>query len=690
MLPVFASPAVAESYLWAIILFPLLGAGINGLFGRRLGKGNAAFVAIAVMVASFIFSLAAFSHAVNGQVLRFQGPPWIEVFGNDGRALVSVTWGLLVDRLSGTMIMVVTGVGTLIHIYSASYMSHEDDHGFAKFFTYLNLFVSAMLILVLGDSLILTFVGWEGVGLCSYLLIGFWYTDPAKAFAGRKAFVTNRVGDFGFLVGVFMLVVLFGTVSYGDLQSKGMLVADYVKSGAVIEAGLLAGWTWKAALTVALLGLFVGACGKSAQIPLYVWLPDAMAGPTPVSALIHAATMVTAGVYLVARNNYLFSLAPTAMAVVTVVGAVTALVSALIAFTQTDLKKVLAYSTVSQLGFMFIGVGVGAWWAGVLHLVTHAFFKACLFLGAGSVMHGMGDKGDIRIMGGLRKHMPFTFATFAISTAAITGIVPLSGFWSKDAILGNALFSANPSLHWVGPFAYGVGAVAALGTAFYMSRLVFLVFFGEERSHDAEHAHESSFVMTVPLMVLALLAIVAAGLEMPLPGRLAHVFKNFTAPVFEEGTKNLLASHHFHGVKDAVGNVVEAAHPSWPYFAAWIIAAVGTLVAAQMYVGGWRALPAKLAIALPNLYRFAYEKFRVDEAYEFLIIRPLNFLAWLLWRVVDVFAIDGLLVMGTAKAVGSVGAVIRLAQNGDIQRYAALMAVAAALILVTVLGVGGF
>jgi NADH-quinone oxidoreductase subunit L len=378
------------------------------------------------------------------------------------------------------------------------------------------------------------------------------------------------------------------------------------------------------------------------------------------------------------------------MAVVTLVGALTALVSALIAFTQTDLKKVLAYSTVSQLGFMFIGVGVGAWWAGVLHLVTHAFFKACLFLGAGSVMHGMGDKGDIRIMGGLRKHMPFTFATFAISTAAITGIIPLSGFWSKDAILGNALFSSNHALGWVGPFAYALGAVAALGTAFYMSRLVFLVFFGEERSHDAEHAHESSFVMTGPLMVLAFLAVVAAGLELPLHGAYGHIFKNFTARVFEAGTQNLLTSHHFHVVHDAVtGALAEAAHPSWPYFAAWVIAFAGTLVAWAMYVGPLKALPQRLAVAMPNLYQFAYDKFRVDEAYEYLIIKPLNFAAWLLWRVVDVFAIDGILVMGTARAVGAIGAVMRKVQDGDVQRYAAVMAVAAAIILFTVLGVGG-
>ena len=374
---------------------------------------------------------------LTGRILRFQGAPWIAVTGADGQALISVTWGLLVDRLSGTLLLVITGVGTLIHVYSTSYMSHEDDAGYARFFTYLNLFVAAMLTLVLGDSLVLTFVGWEGVGLCSYLLIGFWYTDEQKAFAGRKAFITNRVGDFGFLIGVFSLLAIFGTSSYADLAN----LARVVTPDAPIASGLFAGWTYQSAVTFAMLCLFVGATGKSAQLPLYIWLPDAMAGPTPVSALIHAATMVTAGVYLVARNSMLFSLAPAAMATVTIVGAVTALFAAVIAFTQTDIKKVLAYSTVSQLGFMFIGVGCGAWWAGVLHLVTHAFFKGCLFLGAGSVMHGMGDETDIRKMGGLARKMPHTHWTFLVATIAATGIVPLSGFWSKDAILGNALFS---------------------------------------------------------------------------------------------------------------------------------------------------------------------------------------------------------------------------------------------------------
>jgi NADH-quinone oxidoreductase subunit L len=396
-----ASTEAVRHFLWAIILFPLLGAVLNGLFGRRLGRANVTFVAVAAMVGALIVSTVAFSYAlyVNRPPLRWDGGTWFQVVEPDGRALISVGWGLVVDQLSAVMIMVVTGVGTLIHVYSASYMSHEDDAGYARFFTYLNLFVAAMLTLVLGDSLVLTFVGWEGVGLCSYLLIGFWFTDLQKAYAGRKAFVVNRIGDFGFLLGTFSLIALFGTANYAAMQRSALGLAG----SAQVAQGVFQGWTVQSALTFSLLWLFVGACGKSAQLPLYVWLPDAMAGPTPVSALIHAATMVTAGVYLVARNAYLFALAPAAMATVMLVGAATALFAALIAFAQNDIKKVLAYSTVSQLGFMFIGVGAGVWWAGLAHLVTHAFFKACLFLGAGSVMHGMGDETDIRKIGVLAR-----------------------------------------------------------------------------------------------------------------------------------------------------------------------------------------------------------------------------------------------------------------------------------------------
>jgi NADH-quinone oxidoreductase subunit L len=404
-----------------------------------------------------------------------------------------------------------------------------------------------------------------------------------------------------------------------------------------------------------------------------------MAGPTPVSALIHAATMVTAGVYLVARNAYLFSLAPAAMATVTIVGAATALFAALIAFVQTDIKKVLAYSTVSQLGFMFIGVGCGAWWAGILHLVTHAFFKGCLFLGAGSVMHGMGDETDIRTMGGLWKKMPLTALTFGISTLAITGFVPLSGFWSKDAILGNAFFSHNAAWHEVGQIAYVIGVLAALGTAFYMSRLFFLTFVGKPRTPAAEHAHESSPAMTVPLLVLATLAIVALVLALPLHGQLGMIFEHYMEPVFALGTAQLMRLGHFHA----------GAHEPWPYFVAWGTAAAGTFVAWALYVGPAVEAPAKLARALPGLYRFTYDKFRVDELYQVVVIEPLRLGAYVLWRIVDVFAIDGLLVNGVARVVGWVSSVVRLGQNGDVQRYAAVMAIAAAAILFSVLGVGG-
>jgi len=675
MPPIVASPAAAESYLWAIILFPLAGAVVNGLLGRRIGRGNVALIAVAAMVGSLAVAAIAFAWTLEGRVLHFRGDPWFRVAAPEGRALISIGWGLVVDRLSATMIMVVTGVGTLIHVYSISYMSHEDDAGFARFFTYLNLFVAAMLTLVLGDTLVLTFVGWEGVGLCSYLLIGFWYTDPQKAFAGRKAFVTNRIGDFGFLIGLFALLAIFGTTSYEELVG----LARQIDPAATIQGGMFAGRTFQWAITFALLGLFVGACGKSAQLPLYVWLPDAMAGPTPVSALIHAATMVTAGVYLVARNSYLFSLAPAAMATVTIVGALTALFAALIAFVQTDIKKVLAYSTVSQLGFMFIGVGCGAWWAGILHLVTHAFFKGCLFLGAGSVMHGMGDETDIRKMGGLFGKMPVTAITFGISTLAITGFVPLSGFWSKDAILGNALFSHNPAWHSVGQVAYGIGVAAALGTAFYMSRLYFLTFVGKPRTPAAAHAHESSPVMTVPLVVLALLAVVAVVLALPGHASWSMVYERFMQPVFQPGTQRLLDIGQFHA----------GDHPSWPYFVAWGVAALGTLVAWAMYAGPAVEAPAKLARAFPGLYQFAWEKFRVDELYQALVIEPVRFTAYILWRVVDVFAIDGILVNGVARTVALVGSVVRLGQNGDVQRYAAIMTVAAAVILWSVLGTGG-
>jgi NADH-quinone oxidoreductase subunit L len=651
---------VAQPLLWALILLPAAGALVNGFFGRRIGKGNVAVIGIGVMVAAFVAAVAAFAQVLHGATLRAPGDVWFAVGG------LRVSFGLLFDPLSGTLSLVVTGVGMLIHIYSSAYMEHEDDFGYARFFTYLNLFVAAMMTLVLGDSLALTFMGWEGVGLASYLLIGFWYTDQQKAFCGRKAFVVNRIGDFGFLIGFFAILSIFGTADYGQLAE----LARRASGASLITSGPFAGWTLTAALTLATLGFFVGCTGKSAQLPLYVWLPDAMAGPTPVSALIHAATMVTAGVYLVARTSFLFALAPASMAVVTTVGAATALFSALIAFAQTDIKKVLAYSTVSQLGFMFIGVGSGAWFAGVLHLVTHAFFKACLFLGAGSVMHGMHEDTDIRNMGGLAAKMPQTARTFLISTIAITGVLPLSGFFSKDAILAGALFAHNAMSEqypWVGPTAYALGTLAAAGTAFYMMRLYALTFAGAPRTEKARHAHESAPAMWGPLWVLAVLAVVALVLGLPGDWALGEVFGRFTHPVFAQAI--------------AAAHVEEHAATAWPFVVAWLVAVVAGWLGYAMYAGKLSAVPVRFVEAVPALYRFALDKFRVDELYTAVVVRPIERVAGFLWKVGDALLIDGLLVNGTARAAGAFAAVFRTLQNGDVQRYVALMAAAVAAIL---------
>jgi NADH-quinone oxidoreductase subunit L len=674
MPPSAGGAAAAQSYLWLIIALPLAGAVANGAIGRKLGRANVALVSVGVMVAAFVVSLIGFRWVADGEVLHLRGGTWFRVPGPDGRALVDVSWGLLMDRLSGTLSLVVTGVGSLIHVYSTSYMSHEDDFGYARFFTYLNLFVAAMMTLVLGDSLVLAFVGWEGVGLCSYLLIGFWYTDAQKAYCGRKAFVVNRIGDFGFLLGLFTLLALFGTAEYGQMAA----MARGVDPGAVMATGLFAGRTAGWALAFAALMLFLACTGKSAQLPLYVWLPDAMAGPTPVSALIHAATMVTAGVYLVARTSFLYALVPGVMAVVMLVGAATAVVAAAIAFAQNDIKKVLAYSTVSQLGFMFIGVGAGAFFAGVLHLVTHAFFKACLFLGAGSVMHGMHDDTDIRNMGGLWAKMPHTAWTFLIATIAITGALPLSGFFSKDAILAGALFSHNAAVPWAGKLAYALGSLAAAGTAFYMTRLFALTFAGKPRTEAAAHAHESSPLMTGPLWVLAILSVVALVLGLPKVAAFGHwgeVFGEFTEPVFAQAYERL-------GVEPHVA--------LWPFLVAAAIAIACAALAWLMYAGAWRGTPEKVVQAAPGLYRFTLDKFRVDELYDLVVVKPVRGAAWTLWRVVDTFLIDGVLVNGSARLAAGLGKALRVVQNGDAQRYAAVMALAAAGILLwTWLGAGG-
>src|SRR6476469_6163107 len=502
------------NHLWVIPVIPFIGFLLNGLLGSRAGKPFVSAVAVGSTGLTAVLATMA--------AMQYHGPErYVDVAYNwitSGNVVVDLAFQL--DPLSIVMLMVVTWVGFLIHLYSVGYMAHEE--GYWRYFAYLNLFLAMMLVLILGSSYLVMFVGWEGVGLCSYLLIGFYYqTDYAPA-AGKKAFVVNRIGDFGFLVAMFLMFAYIGSV---DVAQVSMAAAK----------GGLDPWL----LTSICLLLFLGACGKSAQIPLYVWLPDAMAGPTPVSALIHAATMVTAGVYMVVRSNALYRLAPNAMMVVALIGASTALFAATIGIRQWDIKKVLAYSTVSQLGFMFIGVGVGAFTAGIFHLVTHAFFKACLFLGSGSVIHAMSGEQDIRKMGGLRAKIPITYWTFLIATIAIAGFPPFAGFWSKDEILGSAL--SSPYLP--GPvriLVFALGTIAAFVTAYYMFRLVFLTFFGEFRgTHEQEHhLHESPATMTIPLIVLAAASTVG-GAILGWPHH--HLLAEFLKPVFAE----------IHGVPEA-------------------------------------------------------------------------------------------------------------------------------------------
>jgi NADH-quinone oxidoreductase subunit L len=715
-------PDVLEQSLWMIIALPLLGAFVCGVFGRMMGRANVHLVACAAVGGSFLLSVLAFwatSHIVGYTPTGAAIPITVEnIFGGSAtRYAISqdlgtwfsvgdfrVNFGLLVDHLSGTLLLVITGVGFLIHLYSTSYMEHDD--GYWRYFAYLNLFVAMMLTLVMADNLVLLFVGWEGVGMASYLLIGFWYTDAAKAWAGRKAFITNRIGDFSFLIGTFLIVLLVGAfgkqASDTDLQPARTSLTQYavglrergpvtfqglekfalsvpgtegeVKLDTPISTGPLTGYTYGGVLTVALLLFLLGAAGKSAQLPLYVWLPDAMAGPTPVSALIHAATMVTAGVYLFCRMSFVLVLSPTAMAAVAIVGAATALLAALIAFAQDDIKKVLAYSTVSQLGLMFLGVGMGAFWAAALHLVTHAFFKACLFLGAGSVMHGNGDETDIKKLGGVRKHMKVTWLTFATATAAITGIVPLSGFFSKDAIFHGVHKNELQGMAWLSDVLFYTGLLVALCTAFYMSRLYLLTFHGK-RAADArvteDHVHESAWPMTAPLVLLAIASVLAAGYAFPgiTLGAGQMVMENFLSAVFAPANE----------IARTAGTVkLDTSHAGLiDYVIAWVVALAGGGAAFYLYMSFFPSRAGQPAPAWARaVRRVAVNKFYVDEAYEFLVIRPVKFLSFVLFRVVDALIIDTVLVRGTAWVTSRVGSALRYVQTGDAQAYAAVMALA--------------
>ena len=631
--------------LLGIPLLPLGGAILNGLIGRRLSRRAVAVIACGMTAASFLLALIAFGHLLQmspdeSKLLSFNYFRWIQ-----SDSFVA-NFGFMFDQLTGIMILVVTGIGFLIHIYSTGYMAHEG--GYYRFFAYLNLFMFSMLTLVLANNFVLMFVGWEGVGLCSYLLIGFYFQKKSAGDAGKKAFIVNRVGDFGFTLGIFLIFTTFGSVDFSQ-------VFEAVKSGAA--GGTIA--VGDGVMTAICLLLFVGATGKSAQLPLYVWLPDAMEGPTPVSALIHAATMVTAGVYMVARCNALFVMAPQAMGVVAVVGAATAIFAASIGLVQNDIKRVLAYSTVSQLGYMFLGLGVGAFTAGIFHLMTHAFFKALLFLGSGSVIHALGGEQDIRKMGGLKGKIRTTWWTMLVGTVAIAGFPPLAGFFSKDEILWQAYTS--PRGHWG---LWLVGAVVAGMTSFYMFRMMFLTFYGQSRmtAEVEHHVHESPGSMTVPLMVLAVGSVVAGWVGIPhvlgkTLGELPNGIERFLEPVFE------------HPVK--LGGGLESETTEWLLMGVSVgIALVGLLLARSFYLKN-PALPERLMTRYRALYTTLLNKYWVDEIYDALFVRPMKIAStYLLWKFCDVILIDGA-VNGAAEIVRGSGGILRRLQSGSTRSYAA-------------------
>ena len=737
--------------LGVILALPLIGALVNGLWGRRLGREAVTTMALTVMGLAFLGSVVTVlrlhevaHEAGHGAHVKLSWLAWEWFHTTAGRAgsNLAIDLKFSVDQLSAVMMLVITGIGFLIHLYSTAYMA--EDASYARFFAYLNLFVAAMLVLVLGDNLVVLFIGWEGVGLCSYLLIGFWFGKLENAAAGRKAFIANRIGDFGLLIGIFLLAQYTGALDWDGIARNAQQLVSASPAGRVhiwpVGGGVYQGiWSFLqpanpltlSAATAVALALFLGCAGKSAQLPLYVWLPDAMAGPTPVSALIHAATRVTAGVYLVCRMNFVFVLSPFAMTVVAVVGAATALFAATIALVQNDVKKVLAYSTVSQLGFMFLGVGVGAFTAGFFHVFTHAFFKACLFLGAGSVIHAMHAhvhddvaSQDMRNMGGLKKYMPITFATFAVSTLAIIGTPLTSGFFSKDEILFKAFTSraVHPLREklaqrgipiweqpaWIGPALYVVGVIAATMTAFYMCRALYLTFFGEFRgwtiagsevvaashghdhghevhpptSHSAAHAHggdshshgpgpvphESPWAMTAPLVVLAFGALFAGALNAA-PFHFEPLGE-WLEPVFARSVKL--------GV-EVVGGEEHAHHLMWPLAGGGIGAfAIGSAIAYWMYIARKGEPAATLAKNNKGLHSLLLDKWRIDELYDATILGVTEATAETCVAV-DQGVVDGLFARATAGLVAAGGFVLRALHTGLFHTYGAAM----------VLGLGG-
>ncbi|MCX2485147.1 NADH-quinone oxidoreductase subunit L [Pedobacter sp. MR2016-24] len=613
--------------VWLVPLIPFIGFLINGLGRNTLSKNLIGFIGSSVIFISFLISIGIFFElgsdvSKSHEIFLFD---WISA------GALKIPLSFLVDPLSSIMLLIITGIGFLIHVYSIGYM--HDDEGFGKFFSYLNLFIFFMLLLVLGSNYIVMFIGWEGVGLCSYLLIGFWFTNSSYATAAKKAFVMNRIGDLGFLIAVFLLFTTFGSVEFSKIFP---LAGNMLPGNGTIAL-------------IALL-LFVGACGKSAQIPLFTWLPDAMAGPTPVSALIHAATMVTAGIYMIARSNVLFDLAPVVQHLIAIIGLATALLGAVIALTQTDIKKVLAYSTVSQLGYMFLGLGVGAYNGSFFHVSTHAFFKALLFLCAGSVIHAMHHEQDMRHMGGLRKKLPVTFITMLIGTIAISGLPPFSGFFSKDEILAH-VYEHNKVM-------WAIGVFTAFLTAFYMFRMIFLTFFGTYRGthHAEEKIHESPKSMTIPLIVLAVLSAIGGAIGIPESLGGSHWLSHWLAPVIQ---------HHGEAPDHATEYMLMA------------ISVIGVLIAIGVaYAKYIKQNHVPLAdegkrSALANL---SYHKFYIDEIYDAVIRKPLDGLSVFFYKVFDKKVVDGI-VNGLGWGTSEASKGVRLLQSGNVGFYIFMMVV---------------
>ncbi|HKV91612.1 MAG TPA: NADH-quinone oxidoreductase subunit L [Candidatus Angelobacter sp.] len=689
--------------LWVIPLLPLIGAAINGLFGRRFKNAVVSTVAL-------LFTAASFAWAVYAVWTLWPGgdKPYIETVATWITAgSFSAPFGFYLDQLSMIMVLVVTGVGFLIHVYSVGYMAHEG--GFYRFFTYLNLFMFFMLTLVLANNYLLMFVGWEGVGLASYLLIGFFFQKKSAADAGKKAFIVNRIGDFGFLIGMFLIILHFGTLNYDGVFGK-------IASGHYTPE---LGWGLFTAIGLCLL---FGATGKSAQVPLYVWLPDAMEGPTPVSALIHAATMVTAGIYMIARSHAIFNLAPHALEIVAIIGCLTAIFAATMGITQTDIKRVLAYSTISQLGYMVLACGVAAYAAGIFHLMTHAFFKALLFLGAGSVIHAIGGEQDMRRMGGLRKKIPITFWVMTAATFAIAGFPPFAGFFSKDEILGATFHS-----RFGGPVLWTIGVITAGLTSFYMFRLWFMTFFGEYKpgavdegeeahaasapahaahtaaSHSHGHAddethghgpvHESPWIMLAPLVILAVLSVVGGWVGIPQFMGSSNHFEHFLAPVMESGpttsgqatvpvTENDTISTHAGPPSE------ENAGQEWLLASTSVAAAVIGLFFAWLLYYKRRDLPGRITAKIHGIYLLVLHKYYIDEGYGAIFVKPLLALSTVVfWRGVDQGIIDGL-VNGAGSMSKGIGNELRRMQSGNIRSYAAWVAVGGAAVVAIMIWLG--